>query len=210
MVAIGAALPASVPAQTRLPALGEGGDITVAEERQLGDMIVRDIYRDPSYIDDPTLAEYVQGIWDELLAAARKLGVYANGTARVEVVAIDPADYQRNSVEEPRVVTRTRLDRPPLARRDLGGEVKDGPPLGEPAFLQVGSFANLESARSLEAKVVQRVAAPTRVSKANIRGRNLFRVLVGPFADPSELDYARTLLVEAERLTPFVVTDRAP
>ena len=143
-------------------------------------------------------------------AAARKLGVYANGTARVEVVAIDPADYQRNSVEEPRVVTRTRLDRPPLARRDLGGEVKDGPPLGEPAFLQVGSFANLESARSLEAKVVQRVAAPTRVSKAKIRGRNLFRVLVGPFADPSELDHARTLLVEAERLTPFVVTDRVP
>lgn len=74
IVAIGAALPISVPAQTRLPALGEGGDITVAEERQLGDMIVRDIYRDPSYIDDPTLAEYVQGIWDELLAAARKLG----------------------------------------------------------------------------------------------------------------------------------------
>ena len=148
-------------------------------------------------------------IIDLSYAAARKLGVYAHGTAKVEVVAIDPADYQRNSVEEPRVVTRTRLDRPPLARRDLSGDTRDGPPLGEPAFLQVGSFASLESARSLEAKVVQRVSAPTRVSKAQVRGQSLFRVLVGPFADPSELDYARTLLVEAERLTPFVVTERA-
>jgi predicted Zn-dependent protease len=74
IVATGVSLPPSTSAQTRLPALGEGGDITVAEERQLGDMIARDIYRDPSYVDDPPLAEYVQGIWDELLAAARKLG----------------------------------------------------------------------------------------------------------------------------------------
>lgn len=149
-------------------------------------------------------------IIDLSYAAARKLGVYAHGTARVEVVAIDPADYQRNSVEEPRVVTRTRLDRPPLARRDLGSDAKDGPPLGRPTFLQVGSFASLESARSLEATVIQRVAAPTRVRKTQVRGRSLFQVLVGPFADPAELDYARTLLVEAERLTPFVVTDRLP
>lgn len=149
-------------------------------------------------------------IIDLSYAAARKLGVYANGTAKVEVVAIDPADYQRNSVEEPRVVARTRLDRPPLARRDLGPDAKDGPPLGRPTFLQVGSFASLESARSLETRVLQRVTAPTRVSKTQVRGRQLFRVLVGPFADPSELDYARTLLVEAERLNPFVVTERLP
>lgn len=74
IIAFGVSLPPSAVAQTRLPALGEGGDITVAEERELGDMIARDIYRDPSYVDDPPLTEYVQGIWDELLAAARKLG----------------------------------------------------------------------------------------------------------------------------------------
>lgn len=145
-------------------------------------------------------------IIDLSYAAARKLGVYARGTARVEVVAIDPADYQRNAVEEPQVAARARLDRPPATPR---GQV-DGPPLMQPAFLQVGSFASLASARSLEAKVVQRVAAPTRVRKAQVAGRDLFRVLVGPFADPAELDYARNLLVEAERLTPFVVNGLTP
>ncbi len=149
-------------------------------------------------------------IIDLSYAAARKLGVYGQGTARVEVVAIDPADYQRNAVEEPQVAVRTRLDRPPVAWRDRDPNVRDGPPLGEPAFLQVGAFASMESARSLEARVVQRVAAPTRVRKAHVGGREWFRVLVGPFADPAELDHARSLLVEVERLNPFVVNGLLP
>lgn len=149
-------------------------------------------------------------IIDLSYAAARKLGVYAAGTARVEVVAVDPAEFQHNSVAAPQVATRTRLDRPPSALRDRDPGARDGPPLGEPAFLQVGAFSNIESARSLEAKVVQRVAAPTRVRKTQVAGRDLFRVLVGPFADPAELDHARTLLVEAERLNPFVVNSLMP
>ena len=149
-------------------------------------------------------------IIDLSYAAARKLGVYANGTARVEVVVIDPADYQHNSVEEPQIATRTRLDRPPPALRDAVPTATDGPPAGEPKFLQVGSFASLASARSLESRIVQRVAAPTRVKPAEVQGRQLFRVLVGPFADPAEMDYARTLLVEAEQLSPFVVTELLP
>ena len=40
----------------------------------MGDRIAREIYRDPDYIDDPVLAEYVQGIWQPLLAAARARG----------------------------------------------------------------------------------------------------------------------------------------
>ena len=46
----------------------------VAWERKLGERIAREIYRDPDYIDDPLLAEYVQGVWEPLLAAARKRG----------------------------------------------------------------------------------------------------------------------------------------
>ena len=40
----------------------------------MGDRIAREIYRDPDYIDDPVLAEYVHGIWQPLLAAARLRG----------------------------------------------------------------------------------------------------------------------------------------
>ncbi|MFZ4478511.1 MAG: M48 family metalloprotease [Rhodoferax sp.] len=58
----------------QLPTLGDGSEISSGAERRLGDRIAREMYRDPDYIDDPVLAEYVQGIWQPLLAAARARG----------------------------------------------------------------------------------------------------------------------------------------
>lgn len=66
-------LPATL-ALAQLPALGDGSGMTVAAERKLGEKIARELYRDPDYIDDPVLADYVQGIWQPLLAAARQRG----------------------------------------------------------------------------------------------------------------------------------------
>ena len=63
-----------VQAQPQLPALGDGGDMTASAERRLGDSIIRHLYRDPDYIDDPVLVEYVQTLWQALLAAAREQG----------------------------------------------------------------------------------------------------------------------------------------
>lgn len=66
--------PPSAQSTAQLPTLGDGSDMTSSAERRLGDRIAREIYRDPDYIDDPVLAEYVQGIWQPLLAAARARG----------------------------------------------------------------------------------------------------------------------------------------
>ena len=57
-----------------LPNLGDGTDMTPNVERSLGDRIARELYRDPDYVDDAVLMEYVQGIWQPLLAAARARG----------------------------------------------------------------------------------------------------------------------------------------
>ena len=57
-----------------LPNLGDGTDMTPNVERRLGDRIARELYRDPDYVDDAVLMEYVQGIWQSLLAAARARG----------------------------------------------------------------------------------------------------------------------------------------
>ncbi|MDD2711833.1 MAG: M48 family metalloprotease [Simplicispira sp.] len=54
--------------------MGDGSDLTAADERRLGDRIIRQLYRDPDYLDDPVLGEYVQGLWQALLAAARARG----------------------------------------------------------------------------------------------------------------------------------------
>ncbi len=54
--------------------LGDGSDMSSGDERRLGDRIARSLYRDPDYLDDPVLSDYVQGIWQPLLAAARVRG----------------------------------------------------------------------------------------------------------------------------------------
>ncbi|MDR7307215.1 putative Zn-dependent protease [Rhodoferax saidenbachensis] len=57
-----------------LPNLGDTTSITPSAERRLGNRIARELYRDPDYLDDPVIMEYVQGIWQPLLAAARTRG----------------------------------------------------------------------------------------------------------------------------------------
>jgi predicted Zn-dependent protease len=48
--------------------------MSASAERRLGDRIAREIYRDPDYMDDPVLVDYVRGIWLRLMAAARTRG----------------------------------------------------------------------------------------------------------------------------------------
>ena len=57
-----------------LPNLGDNSELTSSAERRMGERIAREIYRDPDYIDDPILLEYVNAIWQPLLAAARLRG----------------------------------------------------------------------------------------------------------------------------------------
>ena len=69
-----AQLTAQSAAPALLPLLGDGSEITSGAERRLGDRIARELYRDPDFIEDPVLADYVQGIWQPLLTAARTRG----------------------------------------------------------------------------------------------------------------------------------------
>ena len=71
------ALPQSAAPQratAALPNLGDGNDLTPAAERRIGDRIARELFRDPDYLDDPVITDYVQGIWLPLMAAARQRG----------------------------------------------------------------------------------------------------------------------------------------
>ncbi|WP_372827525.1 M48 family metalloprotease [Polaromonas sp.] len=61
-----------------LPALGDTSELTASAERRLGDRIARSIYRDPDYLDDPVLGDYLQGIWQALMTAARARGELVN------------------------------------------------------------------------------------------------------------------------------------
>ena len=71
-------------AQVRLPALGEaaGEEFSVGTERTLGEQIMREVRRDPAYLDDPPLLDYVQRVWRPLVDAARQRGEITPDTAQ--------------------------------------------------------------------------------------------------------------------------------
>ena len=69
--AAGAVLPVDTK-HSNLNGISEATTLSPSAERRLGDRIARDLYRDPDYLDDPVIADYLQSIWQPLLAAARK------------------------------------------------------------------------------------------------------------------------------------------
>ena len=128
-------------------------------------------------------------IIDLSYAAAKKLGVYGRGTANVEVVAIDPAAYQRNTVEAP------AMDR--QSAQAVAGTGR--------AFLQVGAFSSAASAESQRRRTTGQVSYPVKVNRVDEGGRTLFKVLVGPFGDQDRLLAAKTELQRQVNLSSFVV-----
>jgi predicted Zn-dependent protease len=59
-------------AQQSIPNLGDDSAMSLGEERQLGDQIGREIYRDPQYLSDPILDAYVASLWQPLYREAKR------------------------------------------------------------------------------------------------------------------------------------------
>src|SRR5574344_2400876 len=66
------ATPAS--AQGSLPHLGDGAELSLSQERALGDSIITSLYRDPDHLEDAPLHAYVMQIWQPLVQAALQRG----------------------------------------------------------------------------------------------------------------------------------------
>ena len=131
-------------------------------------------------------------IIDLSYVAARKLGYHEHGTTQVEVVAIDPVKFQRNSVEAPRMALQEPLT---------------GAPLPGQTFLQAGAFASRDSAEAKRQRLSRTTGYPVVVRQGQSAGKTLFKVLVGPIADQNALADVRSLLLRTENLASFVVRD---
>lgn len=107
-------------------------------------------------------------IIDLSYTAALKLGLAQTGTGLVEVRAIDPRSYSRG-----------------------GAPVRSG---GRPSrnkesdfYIQVGAFANYDSARKLKSKLAplkQRI----RIARTKVNRKTLYRVQVGPLRSIEKAD----------------------
>jgi rare lipoprotein A len=141
-------------------------------------------------------------IIDLSYAAAKKLDYSGKGTANVEVVAINPQDYQRNSVEQPHL-----QDTPPETEQVEIPEKRSSmaaSQLPSHAFLQVGAFSSETAANSLSARVQGLSSYPVVIRRLS-EPKPLFKVLVGPVSNNLKLLDLRNLLGQMENLSPFVV-----
>ena len=54
--------------------MGDGAEMGLGEESRIGESVMREIYRDPDYIDDALLLDYLSSIWLPLIEAAKLRG----------------------------------------------------------------------------------------------------------------------------------------
>ena len=89
VVGLGAVPPVAAqgqpPAPMRLPALGESASdgFNLSQEKRIGEQIMREIRRDPAYLDDPQLLDYLHSLWAPLVRTARQHGDIDADTERL-------------------------------------------------------------------------------------------------------------------------------
>ncbi len=130
--------------------------------------------------------------------AAKKLGYHDEGISRVEVVAIDPVQFQRNTVELPRMAhQQTEAQSQPAAVGPLPGST----------YLQAGAFGTRQAAERKQRHLIDSTGYPVEIREGAGGGQTLFKVLVGPIADQASLADVRALLLSRDNVASFIVTE---
>jgi len=134
-------------------------------------------------------------IIDLSYAAAKKLGVDQKGTARVEVMSIDPRDHDG---KVPRM-RRVAAERQRRHRADM------------PVYVQVGAFGTRDNAEQLRRRLKGLLQDPVQVSKAGAGPASatprLYKVRVGPIASRSDADILSRKLTSLGIARPLLVSD---
>lgn len=84
-----------------LPRLGEEGLMPLSDELRIGVDVARALYQQPDYVDDPLLAEYVDGIFSRLMAAGRANGSVEPAMGRFPWQVVLGADTSINAFAVP-------------------------------------------------------------------------------------------------------------
>ena len=113
-------------------------------------------------------------IIDLSYSAAKKLGVTAKGTGVVEVVAIDPATYQKKEPYQPNVKRPSVLSTYPAKSNYK-------------LYLQVGAFVSQQNANKLH-KRLSRMFKQQQIHSDFASEKNVYRVRIGPLASVAVAD----------------------
>lgn len=116
-------------------------------------------------------------------AAAAKLGMLPNGTAPVEIRAIDP---HRPGSRPPPVAAAGHAPIPALARSAAAHAPAPKPASERTAprrvYVQAGAFAGLDNAERLRDRLLRAQVRAVRISPAEHDAGHVYRVRIGPLA----------------------------
>ncbi len=109
-------------------------------------------------------------------AAAKKLGMVGHGTTRVEVTAIDPRAYHRESTHAPVFLAKNTKHHTPPATHQAKQTV----------YLQVGAFSNRTYAEKLQKRIQSVIHSPVHITKLQ-KSKILYCVRIGPIYDQASV-----------------------
>jgi rare lipoprotein A len=126
-------------------------------------------------------------IIDLSYVAARKLGIWAQGTGLVEIRTLIPG-------AAPALATTTAAITPAPAPAIKAPDKNPGAPV--PFYIQVGAFIDRGNADRLRARV-QTVAPNVQISPGESNGQAIYRVQIGPLTDVDTSDRIVHSLLQA-------------
>ena len=130
-------------------------------------------------------------IIDLSYTAAKKLGYLNQGTAQVQVTAIDPVAWQQQNAAR-------------LAAAEAKRSARGGSALPANTFLQVGAFSNPQTAKNLRDQLTQWLDHPVQINPPSAN-TGLYRVRIGPVADSHQVNKIRSLLAQKNLAEPHLV-----
>lgn len=139
-------------------------------------------------------------IIDLSYAAAKKLDFVDQGTARVEVVAINPDVWiaQQGGGNQVAVRPASSSGEPPAPTPNYR--------LPANTFLQAGAFGSRQSAEALRAQLAALTSLPVFIKEVT-EPRNLYRVRIGPIADNLQLLNLQDLFRQRQLGQPHLVQE---
>jgi rare lipoprotein A len=127
-------------------------------------------------------------IIDLSYVAAKKLGITATGTGRVEIRAIDPRAQQTAStaaVARPAKAVKTALAvTPPPTASQTAGQL----------YLQVGAFTDRNNAAQLLNRLLTATRENVLINRASAGDENIYRVRIGPLDSAADAQQLQTQL----------------
>ena len=133
-------------------------------------------------------------IIDLSYAAASKIGMLKKGTARVEVVAIDPREWKKSKRARKKAkvaaakASAAALVAPVAVAATLDTSASANTAVIKREYLQVAAFKNLEAAQTLQNQLLDTLQALNEPANVVIHpsDQDVYRVRIGPFGSTAE------------------------